>query len=71
MRNYVNNLAWQYPKIAAPFAEALTNPNQRNNAIQTIASDWLRIDPAAAAKWLANTSLPDPQKQNLLNSVKP
>jgi hypothetical protein len=48
----------------------LTDPNQRNSAIENIARIWLRTDPAAAEKWLANTSLPDQQKQNLLNSVK-
>ena len=56
--------------LAAPFAETLTDPNQRNSAIENIARNWLRTDPAAAEKWLANTSLPDQQKQNLLNSVK-
>src|SRR6185295_3922421 len=29
VRNYVNNLSWQYPDIAAPFAETMTDVNQR------------------------------------------
>jgi hypothetical protein len=48
----------------------LTDQNQRNNAIENIARNWLRTDPTAAEKWLVNTSLPKQQKQNLLNSVK-
>jgi hypothetical protein len=70
VQSYVNNVANQYPDIAAPFAEAMTDPNQRNNAIQNVARNWLRTDPTAATAWLATTTLPDQQKQNLLNSVK-
>ena len=70
MQSYVNNLAYQYPDIAAPWAAAMTDPNQRNNAIENVARNWLRTDPTAAANWLATTSLPQPQMQNLLSSVK-
>ena len=69
-QSYVNNLSWQYPDMAAPVALALTDENQRNNAIQNIARNWLRSDPTAAANWLQTTALPENQKQSLLNSVK-
>ena len=70
MQSYVNNLSWQYPEYAAPFANSLTDANQRNSAIQNVGRSWLRTDPTAATKWLNGTALPENQKQNLLNSVK-
>ncbi|MEI7808532.1 MAG: hypothetical protein WCJ07_08615 [Verrucomicrobiota bacterium] len=70
MQSYVNNLSWQYPEYAAPFANSLTDANQRNSAIQNVARNWLKTDFTAAKTWLNGTALPENQKQNLLNSVK-
>ena len=55
--------------MAAPWTETLTDPNQRNNAIENVARNWLRTDPAAATKWLNATSLPQEQKQQLFNNA--
>jgi putative heme degradation protein len=70
MQNYVSNTQWQYPDLAAQFATALTDEHQRDSAIQNVARNWLRTDPTAATTWLNNTSLPQNQKDQLLNSVK-
>ena len=70
MQTYVNNTSGQYPDMAAPFAAALTDETQRNNAIQNVARQWLRTDPTPATTWLQSTSLPENLMANLLNTVK-
>jgi len=46
----------------------LTDVFDRNNAIENVAITWLQTDPASAKAWLATTSLPDDQKQQLLKN---
>ena len=58
----------QLPATAAPFANSLTDPDQRNEAIKGVAQAWLRLDPAAATTWLQSTSLPQDQIQQLLTN---
>ena len=70
VQNYISSTAWQYPDIAAPFAETLTDTSQRVNALETVARSWLRSDPSAAAEWLKKTELSEDQKQRLLAESK-
>jgi hypothetical protein len=65
-QSFVNNISYQYPAIAAPWAATLSDPNQRNNAIENVARNWLQSDTAAAKDWLSTTSLPDDRKARLL-----
>jgi hypothetical protein len=67
LQTYVSTVAGNYPTIAAPLALTLTDPDQRTDAIKNVAQSWLRLDPAAATKWLQGTSLPPDQIQQILN----
>jgi hypothetical protein len=55
-----------YPMLAAPLAEGLTNEKSRNEAIELVAASWLKLNRAEAATWLAATDLPVERKQKLL-----
>jgi hypothetical protein len=70
VQSYVNQITGQFPEIAAPWAESLSDTARRNSAIQNVARQWLQTDPVNAQTWLLNTSLPDDQKQMLLKNGK-
>lgn len=59
-------VAYEFPALAAPFAQALADAEARAAAIENVARSWLRTDPAAAARWLSGTGLPEEQRQRLL-----
>ena len=42
----------------------------RAAAIENVARNWLRTDPAAAARWLNSTDLPEEQRQRLLSESR-
>ena len=64
---YVSRIAHSSPDIAAPWAEALADPNQRNSQIENVARQWLQTDRPAAEAWLAKLNLPDDLKKRLLS----
>jgi len=68
MQSFVSQISWQFPEIAAPFADKLSDPNQRNSMVENLARQWLRMDRQSAETWLAQTSLPDDRKQQLLKT---
>jgi hypothetical protein len=68
LQSYVSALAGQRPEIAATYADGITDPDKRNEAIENIAQGWLQSSPNDAKKWLMNTSLPDDRKQALLTA---
>ena len=70
VQSYVNQLVWQNPGMAAPWAEALTDPLARQNSLENLARQWLQTDHAAAEAWLGKVSLPDNIKQQLLKGAK-
>ena len=64
---YVSRISYSSPELAAPWAETLTDQNQRNNQIENVARHWLQADRPAAEAWLAKVNLPDDRKQRLLS----
>ena len=52
-QSYVSQLSYEYPEMAAPWVNAISDPNQRNFAIENVARQWLQADSKAAATWLA------------------
>ena len=58
-------------RLAAPWTETISEPNQRNSMIENVSRQWLNTDPAAAQAWLAKTPLPEDRKQQLLEQFKP
>jgi hypothetical protein len=69
IQSFVNQISWQFPDIAAPFADKISDLNQRNSAIENVARQWLQVDRKSAEDWLAQTQLPDDRKQRLLKPV--
>jgi hypothetical protein len=63
----VSSIAHASPDLAAPWAESLTDPNQRNSHIENVARQWLQTDRPAAEAWLARLTLPDELKKRLLS----
>ena len=61
------NSAYSSPELAAPWAETLTDQNNRNSQIENVARHWLQTDRPAAEAWLAKVNLPDDRKQQLLS----
>jgi len=62
-----SSIAHSSPDVAAPWAESLTDPNQRNSQIENSACQWLQADRPAAEAWLAKINLPDDIKKRLLS----
>ena len=65
VQTYVSQLCYSSPELAAPWAETLTDQNNRNSQIENIARRWLQTDRSAAETWLAKASLPDDRKKRL------
>jgi hypothetical protein len=68
VQNYVNNISYQYPEMAAPWAEAMTDPQQRDQAMQNVPRQWMRTDSTSAKAWITKSSLPDDVKQRLMKT---
>ncbi|MDB6121257.1 MAG: hypothetical protein JWQ71_250 [Pedosphaera sp.] len=68
VQTYINQLSSQFPEIAAPWVETISDEKQRNSYVENIARQWLEVDPQAAGTWLPGTSLPDDRKQRLLKN---
>ena len=66
----MDGAAYDFPSLAAPFAQALADTEARAAAIENVARNWLRTDPAAAARWLNSTDLPEEQRQRLLSESR-
>jgi hypothetical protein len=66
IQSYVGAIADSDPSTAGAWAVNIGDPTKRNAAIETVAQSWLETDPSAATAWLAQTNLPDAQKQKLL-----
>jgi hypothetical protein len=71
IQSYVSSTSSQYPEYAAPMTAGISDVNQRYSSIETVARQWLQIDPKAAGAWLATTPLPDDRKARLLNPGQP
>ena len=69
-RVYVDNVASYDPAAAAALVPKLAD-NARDAAIVRIAQVWLKTDSNAARLWLAQTPLPDAQKQALFDGRVP
>jgi ABC-type proline/glycine betaine transport system substrate-binding protein len=67
--SFVSRLSYSAPDVAAPWANAIADDNQRYNQIENVARNWLRSDPQSAKAWLAGTSLPEERKVRILKSA--
>lgn len=68
MAVYANKAALQDPPLAAEFAEAIKHKESRLRAIKAVAEHWLLRDPEAARLWIRERSIPEEEKNKLLNS---
>ena len=64
---FANNCLKDYgPSTALEWAQTITGDGVRNNSIKTIAQEWLKADEDAAKTWIANSTLPEKIKGDLL-----
>jgi hypothetical protein len=67
--SFVSQIAYEYPELAAPLIDRISDQNQRTFTIENVANNWLRIDRFAAEQWLETTSLPQDRKARLLRQA--
>jgi hypothetical protein len=65
VQSLVSSLQYADPKAAAQWAEAVSDPSQRNQLMEQAAKHWLENDPAAKV-WIVNSSLSQDAKNRLL-----
>lgn len=56
----------QEPKVAAAWAERISDAKNRNRALEGVAWHWGRHDPAAMREYVAGSAMADDQKKRLL-----
>ena len=59
----VASLAWKQPLEALEWADWISDPQQQELALITIARRWRRVDPEAAENWLATSPLSEEARQ--------
>ncbi len=62
-------IGFQHPELAATAVGMISDVSQRNLKTESLARQWLQRDPAAAQKWLNQTSLTAERKSQLLRSA--
>ena len=63
---YTQRIVSTDPPAALQWAQTIGNENKRNSQLESLAGTWLKTDPSRAASWIANSSLPDDIKKQLL-----
>ena len=63
------NIAENDPAAAAAWAATISDQNIRDPVLQSVATQWLSRDAAAARGWIQSSSLSDTQKTRLLTPV--
>ena len=66
--NYIGSVSSDAPEQAAKWTSTISNAQQRNNAIENLARQWLNVDRAAATAWLAQSGLSPDRQQALLKT---
>jgi hypothetical protein len=59
-------MAQSDPQSAIGLASGLEDADLRSKAQQSVVTRWMRVDPAAAAQWVNSSSLPQDEKNRLL-----
>jgi len=67
----VSSVAWKEPLEALKWAEWISDPDQKELALVTIARRWRRIDSDAAEKWLASSPLSEEARQRSRENPRP
>jgi len=68
-RVYVNTVGTMRPDLAAQRLDCLPEDAQRNQQIEAIARNWLKVDTASAQTWLEQIAMPADLKKHLLQKV--
>ena len=66
LKGAASRIASQEPLRAVEYARRITDPDQREDAFQTLAFDWRRRDQAAAKAWVSSSSDFTPEKKRVL-----
>jgi hypothetical protein len=63
---FVNNISYSEPQLAAAWAEAIADERSRQSQMENTARHWMNQDATAARAWIEKCSLPEEAKQRLL-----
>jgi hypothetical protein len=55
------------PKLAIKAVSSISDPQQRTNRLQQLASEWMNIDSTSARQWVTDSDLDANFKQQLLS----
>lgn len=66
IKGLVSSVMRVNPEGAMTWAGAISNPRLRNNAMESVARQWMRQNPQQAAAYIAQSSLPPQVRQKLL-----
>ena len=63
---YIGRVAASFPALAAAWTLAFSGDEDRVNAIERVARQWLQFDRLAATAWLTRTPFPETRKREIL-----
>ena len=63
---YLGRVSANFPALAAPWTLAFSSEEDRVNAIERLARQWLQFDRPAVIAWLARTPFPETRKREIL-----
>ncbi|MEZ5325054.1 MAG: hypothetical protein R3F19_08315 [Verrucomicrobiales bacterium] len=66
----INNIQNDDPEMAIAWSENLTNPDQRQQSLYQVYSEWLNRDRTTALESLASSALSDDMKRNLVPELR-
>jgi hypothetical protein len=69
VKRFISSESGVYPDLLVPWLAQIDDDQTRQNTTATLAATWLKSDPVAASAWLAQTDLPEKQKQKLLGTA--
>jgi hypothetical protein len=64
---FTDSMQYQYPEVAVPWIETLSDDGMRNSRLENALSRWLVTDDEAARAYVQRSTLPEATKKRLLN----
>jgi hypothetical protein len=67
IRGYSGRIAWENPRAAMGWAEAISSPEERIETMIGVGRAWRHRDASGAAEWVGSSGLPENLQQRILN----
>jgi hypothetical protein len=71
INSYIGAVSYRDPTNALSWANAISDPQMRDNSVDRVVRTWMQRDPQQASAWLQASTLPDDAKKRLLASAPP